>query len=405
MSECVRAVVGRGPRPAAGPLPGLVGIPGTRLSPDKPPRGGGCGAGAPPHNGGTCFGLRVCKKCRHSTRRAKPGGRLKAWPHGYDGFIMRYRKLGRTTWDVSEIGYGAWGIGGNQWRGGTDDESIQALKRAIELGLNLIDTALAYGEGHSERLVGQVVRETKQKIYVATKVPPKNLLWPARPGIGIDQVFPYDYILRCTEKSLKNLGMETVDLQQLHVWNPEWIARDEWRRAFEDLKKSGKVRAVGVSINDHQPDSALDLVKTGLVDTVQVIYNIFDQSPERSLFPLTIEKSVGVLARVPFDEGSLTGAIREDTEFDPKDFRAFYFRGDRKKQVVEHVKALQQDLGETPLAEIALRFCFSNPAVSTVIPGMRRVKNAEANTQISGPLDPATLEKLRHHAWPKNFYS
>jgi aryl-alcohol dehydrogenase-like predicted oxidoreductase len=316
---------------------------------------------------------------------------------------MHYRKLGKTAWDVSEIGYGAWGIGGNQWQGGTDNESLQALKRAIELGLNFIDTALAYGEGHSERLVGQVVRETNQKIHVATKVPPKNLLWPARPGIGIDQVFPYDYILRCTEKSLKNLGMETVDLQQLHVWNPEWIARDEWRRAFEDLKKSGKVRAVGVSINDHQPDSALDLIKTGLVDTVQVIYNIFDQSPEKNLFPLAIEKNVGVIVRVPFDEGSLTGSIHEDTEFDPKDFRAFYFRGDRKKQVVEHVKAL--GIPEASLPEIALRFCLSHPAVSTVIPGMRRVKNAEANTQIPGPLDASTLAKLRPHAWDKNFYS
>ena len=316
---------------------------------------------------------------------------------------MRYRTLGRTAFPVSEVGYGAWGIGGKQWLGGADDESLQALQRAIELGLNFIDTALAYGEGHSERLVGQVVRDTPHKIYVATKVPPKNLLWPARPGIAIDQVFPSDYILRCTEKSLKNLGMETVDLQQLHVWNPEWLERDEWRRAFEDLKKSGKARAVGVSINDHQPDSALDLVKTGLIDTVQVIYNIFDQSPEQNLFPLCIEKNVGVIARVPFDEGALTGVIREDTEFEAGDFRATYFRGDRKKQVVEHVQAL--GIPAASLPEIALRFCLSHPAVSTVIPGMRRVKNAEANTQIPGPLDPATLAHLHRHAWPKNFYS
>jgi len=316
---------------------------------------------------------------------------------------MHYRKLGRTTWPISEIGYGAWGIGGTQWQGGTDDESVQALHRAIELGLNFIDTALAYGEGHSEQLVGQVVRDTPHKIYIATKVPPKNQLWPARPGISIDQVFPHDYILRCTEKSLKNLGMETVDLQQLHVWNPEWLLRDEWRRAFEDLKKSGKARAVGVSINDHQPDTALELIKTGLIDTVQVIYNIFDQSPEQNLFPLAIEKNIGVLARVPFDEGALTGTIREDTEFDPQDFRAFYFRGDRKKQVVEHVQAL--GIPESALPEIALRFCLAHPAVTTVIPGMRRIKNAEANTQISGPLDAATLANLRRHAWDKNFYS
>lgn len=322
---------------------------------------------------------------------------------------MRYRKLGRTNFEVSEIGYGAWGIGGRQWLGGDDDESLKALRRAIELGLNFIDTALAYGEGHSERLVGQIVRETRHKIYVATKVPPENLLWPARPGIGIDQVFPYDYILKCTETSLRNLKAETIDLQQLHVWNPEWTSRDEWRRAFEELKKSGKVRAVGVSINDHQPDSALDLIKTGLIDTVQVIYNIFDRSPERNLFPLAQQMNIGVLARVPLDEGSLTGTITESTTFEPGDFRSFYFKGDRKKQVVEHVNALVRDLNpaDGSLPEVALRFCLSHSAVSTVIPGMRRVRNAEMNTSVSdqGPLPEATLTILTRHAWERNFYS
>jgi len=322
---------------------------------------------------------------------------------------MRYRKLGRTGFEVSELGYGAWGVGGIQWKGGTDDESIRALHRAIELGVNFIDTALAYGDGHSEQLVGDVVRETKHRIYVATKVPPKNLLWPARAGVGIEKVFPYDYILKCTEKSLRNLGLDTIDVQQLHVWNADWIDREEWRRAFEDLKKSGKVRAVGVSINDHQPDSALELVKTGLIDTVQVIYNVFDQSPEQNLFPLVQELNIGVVARVPFDEGSLTGAIKEDTRFEPEEFRAFYFRGDRKKEVVERVRALENDLERTegPLAEVALRFCLSNPAVSTVIPGMRRVRNAEANAAAigKGPLDSALRQRLKRHAWDKNYYS
>lgn len=321
---------------------------------------------------------------------------------------MRYRKLGRTGIVVSELGYGAWGIGGVQWKGGADDESIRALHRAIELGLNFIDTALAYGGGHSERLVGGVVRETSRRIYVATKVPPKNQLWPARPGVGIPDVFPYEYILQCTEKSLRNLGLDAIDLQQLHVWNPEWIDRDEWRRAFEDLKKSGKVRYVGVSINDHQPDSALELIRTGLIDTVQVIYNIFDQSPEQNLFPLARERNIGVIARVPFDEGSLTGAIREDTHFEPDEFRAFYFRGNRKKEVVEHVRALENTLdgAEGTLAEVALRFCLSRPAVSTVIPGMRRVSSVEANAAAveKGSLDGALLQKIKSHAWDKNYY-
>lgn len=321
---------------------------------------------------------------------------------------MKYRALGKTGIEVSEIGYGAWGIGGRQWLGAEDEESLRALHRAIELGVNFIDTALAYGEGHSEQLVGKVVREAPGKVWVATKVPPKNLLWPARPGIGIDQVFPYDYIIRCTEQSLRNLNVDTIDLQQLHVWNPEWIDRDDWRRAFEDLKKSGKVRAVGISINDHQPDSALDVVKTGLIDTVQVIYNIFDQSPERNLFPLVQQMGVGVLARVPLDEGGLTGTIDENTTFPKGDFRESYFRGDRKRQVAEHVAALKRDLEgvKGSLPEIALRFCISHPAVSTVIPGMRRVKTVESSCSVSelGPLPPDALAKLKRHAWERNFY-
>jgi aryl-alcohol dehydrogenase-like predicted oxidoreductase len=311
--------------------------------------------------------------------------------------------------EVSEVGYGAWGIGGKMWLGGNDDESLAALRRAIELGLNFIDTALVYGEGHSEQLVGEVAREASSPIYIATKVPPKNRLWPARPGIGIAEVFPYQYIIQSTEESLGNLQREQIDLLQLHVWNPEWIDDDDWRRAFEDLKKSGKVRAAGVSINDHQPDSALDLIRTGLIDTVQVIYNIFDQSPEPFLFPLALEKNIGVLARVPLDEGALTGTITEDTQFEKGDFRGYYFRGDRKREVVEHVQALRRDLEGVPgsLAEIALRFCLSDTAVSTVIPGMRRVSTVEQNCAVSdaGPFDLDTLAILKRHAWEKNFYS
>ena len=321
---------------------------------------------------------------------------------------MKYRTLGKTGYEISELGYGAWGIGGVQWLGGNDGDSVAALRRAIELGLNFIDTALAYGEGHSERLVGKVVRESGRRIYIATKVPPKNLLWPAQPGIGIAQVFPYDYILGSAETSLKNLGADTIDLLQLHVWNPEWIAHDEWRRGLEDLKRSGKVRHVGISINDHQPDSALEIIETGLIDTVQVIYNIFDQTPERKLFPLATARNIGVIARVPLDEGSLTGKINEQTQFAPDDFRAAYFRGDRKKQVREHVESLLADLGveAAALPAIALRFCLSHPAVSTVIPGMRTLRNAEANCRVPdlGPLPAETIAVLRRHAWDRNFY-
>jgi aryl-alcohol dehydrogenase-like predicted oxidoreductase len=306
------------------------------------------------------------------------------------------------------VGYGAWGISGKQWLGAKDDRSLAALRRATELGLNFIDTALAYGDGHSERLVGQAVRDAPSRLYVSTKVPPKNELWPARPGIGIDEVFPYDHIVGCTEQSLKNLRMESVDLQQLHVWNPEWLDRDEWKRGFEDLKKSGKVRAVGISINDHAPDTALEIVRTGLIDTVQVIYNIFDQSPSENLFPLCREHDIGVLARVPLDEGGLTGSITPDTVFQRDDWRNEYFKGDRKQQVYERFQALKKDVegvaGTIP--EIALRFCLSDPAVSSVIPGMRRVETVESSCHVSdlGALDAETVKLLEKHRWQRNFY-
>ncbi len=322
---------------------------------------------------------------------------------------MLYRKLGRTNFEVSEIGYGAWGIGGKQWLGASDQGSLKAIELAVERGVNFFDTALAYNEGHSERLLARVLERAPRQVYIATKVPPKNQLWPARPGIGIQDVFPYDHIMESTERSLRHLRRDTLDLQQLHVWNPEWIGNDEWKRAFEDLKKSGKARFVGVSINDHQPDSAIDLIKTGLIDTVQVIYNIFDQSAERNLLPLCKEKNIGVIARVPFDEGALTGNITEETTFPEGDFRAEYFKGDRKRQVVEHVEALCEELGTRPdgLASLALRFCISHPAVSTVIPGMRSVNSVDENTTAPGlgPLPPHVLEIMRRHGWDRNFYS
>jgi aryl-alcohol dehydrogenase-like predicted oxidoreductase len=320
---------------------------------------------------------------------------------------MQYRTLGRTGLQVGDIGYGAWGIGQNQWLGGTDEESLASLHRAIELGLNFIDTALAYGDGHSERLVAGLLRGHRN-LTVATKVPPKNRIWPAARGISIEEVFPHEYVMASTEESLRNLGVETLDLQQFHVWNPEWIGREEWRRAIEDLKRSGKARFVGISINDHQPDSALEVVETGLIDTVQVIYNIWDQSPSERLFPLCLSRNVGVIARVPLDEGSLTGAVNEGTVFEPGEFRDWYFRGERKGEVAGRFAALQADLAGVPgtVAEIALRFCLSAPAVSTVIPGMRRARNVESSCAVSdlGPLPEEVLAIVRKHAWDKNYY-
>jgi aryl-alcohol dehydrogenase-like predicted oxidoreductase len=321
---------------------------------------------------------------------------------------MDYRKLGATESGISEIGFGAWGIGGNQWQGGKDDESLLALHRSFDLGINFVDTALAYGEGHSERLVGLAVAKTFHNVMVATKIPPKNRVWPATPDSKIEDVFPYRYIVESTEQSLRNLGLEQIWLQQFHVWTDEWTRTEEWRRAIEDLKASGKVRFMGISISEHEPDSALEAVKTGLVDSVQVIYNIFDQSAEENLFPLCHKMKVGVLARVPLDEGGLTGTITPESVFEPGEFRESYFRGDRKQQIAEHVKALQDDLKNVPgtLPEIALQFCFTNKAVTSVIPGMRRVSTVESSCRAAsaGPLDAATMAILRRHAWNRNFY-
>ncbi|ULT56154.1 aldo/keto reductase [Neobacillus drentensis] len=222
---------------------------------------------------------------------------------------MNYRLLGKTDLKVSEIGYGAWGIGNTGWQGANDEESIKALNKAIDLGLNFIDTALGYGNGHSERLVGQVVRERPETIYVSTKIPPKNLKWPAPAGIPAEEAFPADHIISCTEESLRNLGVDTIDVQQFHVWSDEWVNQGDWLEAIKKLKEQGKIKYFGVSINDHQPENAIKLIETGLVDTVQVIYNIFEQRPEDKLFPACEKHNVGVIARVPLDEGGLPAKL------------------------------------------------------------------------------------------------
>jgi aryl-alcohol dehydrogenase-like predicted oxidoreductase len=321
---------------------------------------------------------------------------------------MQYRRLGKTGVQVSEVGFGAWGIGGSMWVGAKDDESITALHAAIDAGVNFIDTALVYGDGHSETLVGQVVRARSERIYVATKVPPKNEHWPALPSDRVADTFPSKYIVDCTEQSLRNLKLECIDLQQLHVWRDEWMEDGSWLETLRKLKTQGKVRAIGVSINDHEPDSALRLVESGVIDTVQVIYNIFDQSPAGRLLPACLRHDVGVLARCPYDEGGLTGTITPETTFPKGDWRNDYFKGDRKAQVAAHVAPLKQLLGSEAktLPELALRYCLAHPAVSTVIPGMRTRAHVRANCSVSDGrhLSDGLLAELAQHAWLRNFY-
>jgi aryl-alcohol dehydrogenase-like predicted oxidoreductase len=283
-----------------------------------------------------------------------------------------------------------------------------ALRKAVELGVNFFDTALAYGNGHSETLVGKLRRSSVEKIIIATKVPPKNRQWPARAGVPFIETFPKNYVIESTEKSLKNLRVDTIDVQQLHVWSDEWVGVDEIWEAVRLLKSQGKIKAFGISINDHAPGSALKAAKTGMVDTFQVIYNIFDQSPEEELFPYCLANNIGIIVRVPLDEGGLTGRIKPDTVFPDRDWRNNYFRGDRKQQVYDRIQKLKLLLGAEAktLPELALRFILSNPAVSTIIPGMRSIANVETNTAVSDGkrLSEKLLKELKKHKWVRNFY-
>jgi len=274
--------------------------------------------------------------------------------------------------------------------------------------VNFIDTAAAYGDGHSERLVGEVVAARPERIVVATKIPPKNRIWPAPDGIDPDEAFPAGYVRESTEASLERLGMDVVDVQQFHVWSDEWVGRGSWLEGVQALKDEGLIRFFGVSINDHQPANAIKLVETGVVDTVQVIYNVFDQAPEDELLAACEQYDVGVIVRVPFDEGALTGRLGPGTEFPEGDFRNDYFRGDRLQQVEDHVSAILADLGisREQLPEVALRYILSRPEVSTVIPGMRSVRNVERNCAVGDGegLPAEQVAALKAYRWDRNFY-
>ncbi len=316
---------------------------------------------------------------------------------------MQYRRFGRTGWNVSEIGYGMWGMAG--WTGSEDAESLASLQRAVDLGCNFFDTAWAYGDGHSEQLLGKVLRANPDKtLYTATKVPPKNRQWPSRREYSLDDCYPPEYIEEYVEKSLKNLGVPTMDLIQLHTWEDKWLDDKRLLPAIEKLRKSGKVRAFGLSLNRWEPWNGVRAVRNGVVDAVQVIYNIFDQNPEDELFPSCREKDVAVIARVPFDEGSLTGSLTLDSKWPKGDWRNTYFVAENLKTTVEHVEELKPiRRGGISMAEMALRFILNNKDVSTIIPGMRKIANVEANTGASdrGPLPASLHAELRKHRWER----
>ncbi|MGH9382869.1 MAG: aldo/keto reductase [Vicinamibacterales bacterium] len=316
---------------------------------------------------------------------------------------MHYRRFPRLEWSVSEIGYGMWGMGG--WTGSDDRQSAAALDRSVELGGNFFDTAWAYGEGRSERLLGELLRRHPQKqLFTATKVPPKNWKWPGKASTPADEVFPYDHVVEYTEASLENLGVKTLDLQQLHVWDDSWTADDGWKRAVEALKREGRILAFGISVNRWEPENVLAALETGLVDAVQVVYNIFDQAPGDALFSACGRLDVAVIARVPFDEGGLTGTLTADSSWPAGDFRNIYFKSPNLQQTLERVAPLHRvvDGWGATLPEVALRWILANTSVTTTIPGMRTLGHVESNLAASGrPLDREAMERLRAFRWDR----
>jgi aryl-alcohol dehydrogenase-like predicted oxidoreductase len=316
---------------------------------------------------------------------------------------MRYRTFGRTGWSVSEVGYGMWGMAG--WTGSDDAESIASLDRAVALGCNFFDTAWAYGDGHSEELLGRLLkRHPNARLYSATKIPPKNRKWPARPQYTLDEVYPPDYIREYTEKSLENIDASTLDLQQFHVWSDTWAEDDRWQKAASRLKEEGLVRAIGISINRWQPTNVLRALDTGLIDAVQVVYNLLDQNPEDELFPYCRENKIAVIARVPFDEGSLTGTLTAQSTWPVGDFRNIYFREENLTPTLERIERLKPVVpADMTMPELALRHILQNLDVSTVIPGMRKLKHVEQNVAVSdGERLPAPLiAELKKRRWDR----
>jgi len=316
---------------------------------------------------------------------------------------MKYRKLGRTNWEISEIGYGMWGMAG--WTGSDDEESFRSLQLAVDMGCNFFDTAWGYGSGKSEGLLGELIRANRdKKLYTATKMPPKNFKWPSRREYKLDDCFPPGHIREYVEKSLKNAGLGSFDLMQFHTWEDHWLEDERGMKTMTDLKEEGLFKAIGISMNRWEPWNGIKAVKSGLIDTVQVIYNIFDQNPKDELFPACREKNIGVIARVPFDEGSLTGTLTKDTRWPDGDWRNTYFVPENLIPSVEKADALKPLLPDgMTMPEMALRFILGEPTVSTIIPGMRSTRHVKSNMEASeaGLLDQQLMTELEKHRWDR----
>jgi len=315
---------------------------------------------------------------------------------------MRYRTLGRTGFEVGEMAYGLWGMGG--WSGSNDEESLSSLQLSVDLGCNFFDTAWAYGEGKSDSLLGEIIARNSKRLYAASKIPPANDKWPALREYKYNDVFSPQHVFKYADLIRKKLRLDSIDVLQFHVWDDSWADLPEFRSTVEKLKQDGWIRSFGLSLNRWEPGNGIKAIRTGLVDAVQVIYNIFDQSPEDELFPLCQELNIGVIARVPFDEGSLGGKMTLETRFPKDDWRSLYFGPENLANTIARVEKLKEVVprGMT-LPEMALRFVLSHPAVSTTIPGMRKAEHVRQNVAASdaGPLDKALLTELKKHRWDR----
>ena len=320
-----------------------------------------------------------------------------------EGRSMRYRALGQTGFEVSDVACGLWGMSG--WSGSEDAESLHALQLAVDLGCNFFDTAWAYGNGKSDGFLGKILAANPgRRLVAASKIPPKNLKWPARRNYDYNDVFPTDHVFAHADMIRHALGVDTIDLLQFHVWDDTWTDRREFRETVEKLKHDGIVTAFGLSLNRWQPANGIRAIQTGLVDAVQVIYNLFDQNPEDELFPACEQRKVGVIARVPLDEGSLGGKMTRETRFPAGDWRAGYFNADNLKNTMDHVDAVRRDLPDgMSMPEAAIRFILASPVVSTVIVGMRREAHVRSNLAVSdaGGLDTGLLARMRRHRWER----
>jgi aryl-alcohol dehydrogenase-like predicted oxidoreductase len=320
---------------------------------------------------------------------------------------MKYRKFGKNGPEVSEIGFGAWAIGGS-WGEQSDRDSLEALDTALDQGVNFIDTAAGYGDGKSERIIGGFLKQRSERVYVCTKTPPVAGKWPPSPYCRIEERYPESYLRRNVEQRMKNLQVEYLDVLLLHTWTRAWNDRPVALEILHKMKSEGLIGQVGISTPEHDQNCVIQLMRDGMVDVLQVIYNIFEQEPAAQLLPVALETGTGIIIRVAFDEGVLTGKYKGNETFGPDDFRSNYFAGDRLERGVRRTEKIKEEFKGSgySMPELALKFALTHEAVSTVIPGIRNRSQALMNIAVSElpELSEEQLLRLREHSWNRGFW-